>query len=85
MIIPIRCVSCGLVIADKYRYYERKCKEIAAEEAKEFEKNGTAPMNVAGPNGLIGPATAHVLDEMGITRMCCRRSFISSIDAMDRI
>ncbi len=85
MLIPVVCVSCGKLLADKYRYYERKCKEIEERETKEFEKNGKTPMNVAGPNGLIGPGTAHVLDEMGIHRMCCRRHMISNIDAMARI
>ena len=85
MIIPVRCPTCGLVVADKYRYYQKKCKEIEEEERKELAKSGKAPMNVAGPNGLIGPSTAHVLDDMGIKRLCCRRVMMTSTDAMNRI
>lgn len=85
MIVPVRCPTCGLVVADKYRYYQQKCKEIMEEEKKELEQSGKAPINVAGPNGLIGPSTAHVLNDMGIKRICCRRVMITSLDAMHRI
>lgn len=85
MLIVVKCVSCGKVLADKYRYYQRKCQEIQEEEKTELEKSGKVPINVAGPNGLIGPSTAHVLDEMGITRICCRRHLLANVDAMSRI
>jgi DNA-directed RNA polymerase I, II, and III subunit RPABC5 len=28
MIIPIKCFTCGMVLADKYRYYQEKVREI---------------------------------------------------------
>ena len=39
MIIPVKCYTCGKVIADKYRYYlnkvrEKKLEEQEAEKAK---------------------------------------------------
>lgn len=30
MIIPVRCVTCGKVIADKWRFYEKKIDEAEA-------------------------------------------------------
>ena len=27
MLIPIKCVTCGKVLADKYRYYEKRVRE----------------------------------------------------------
>eukprot|EP00873_Tetraselmis_striata_P019268 jgi/Tetstr1/439532/TSEL_027961.t1 len=35
MIIPIRCVTCGKVIADKWREYERKVAAAAGTAAPE--------------------------------------------------
>ena len=32
MIIPVKCVTCGKVIADKYRYYLNKVREKKLEE-----------------------------------------------------
>lgn len=28
MIVPVRCVTCGKVIADKWRYFERRVAEL---------------------------------------------------------
>ena len=32
MIIPVKCYTCGKVIADKYRYYLNKVREKKLEE-----------------------------------------------------
>lgn len=37
MLIPIRCVTCGKVLADKWRYYE---KELDNLESKEKDMEG---------------------------------------------
>lgn len=34
MIIPVRCVTCGKVIGDKWRWFENKLKEDDADEGK---------------------------------------------------
>jgi DNA-directed RNA polymerase I, II, and III subunit RPABC5 len=39
MIIPVKCYTCGKVIADKYRYYLSKVREKKLEE-QEGGKNG---------------------------------------------
>ena len=28
MIIPIRCMNCGNILADKWRYYEKRVREL---------------------------------------------------------
>ena len=37
MIIPIKCFTCGMVIADKYRYYQEQVrkKKLARKRAME--------------------------------------------------
>lgn len=37
MIVPVRCVTCGKVLADKWRYYSRKVEEA------EFAGGGDEP------------------------------------------
>ena len=32
MIIPIKCFTCGKVLADKYRYYQTEVRKIKSEE-----------------------------------------------------
>jgi len=59
MIMPIRCFTCGKVVADKWEEFSSRVK--AGEEPK------------------------RVLDELGISRYCCRRMFISHVDVIDDI
>ncbi|MCK5627571.1 DNA-directed RNA polymerase subunit N, partial [Candidatus Bathyarchaeota archaeon] len=53
MIIPVRCFTCGNVIADRWEEYSNRVK------AGEYPKE--------------------ILDELGISRYCCRRMFISHV------
>jgi len=90
MIIPVRCVTCGKVIADRWRAYQRKVaadreqqdrEQQDREQQDDQDTEGRTPPEV----GLIGPSAARALDEMGITKMCCRRHFLTNVDAMHRI
>jgi DNA-directed RNA polymerase subunit N (RpoN/RPB10) len=75
MIIPIKCFTCGFVIADKYRYYKTEVREKKLKNpdniktvlylTKEFRDKTIEGM---------------VLDEIGIKRMCCRRHFLTHVD-----
>ena len=40
MIIPVKCVSCGKVLADKYRYYleEVRKRKLADKKLEHLEK-----------------------------------------------
>lgn len=80
MLFPIRCFSCGKVIADKWRHYQEKLQEHFESTSEGKEEAETNP-----EVGLIGPPAAKVLDEMKITKMCCRRHFLTNVDAMHRI
>jgi DNA-directed RNA polymerase subunit N (RpoN/RPB10) len=70
MLIRVRCHTCGGLLADKYPLYSKKVKQALPEkqEIPYFEKG-------------VQTKTVHglVLDEMGITRMCCRMALLSHI------
>ena len=57
MIIPVRCFTCGKLIADRWEEFARRIK--AGERPKK------------------------ILDDIGMTRYCCRRMFISHVDVLD--
>ena len=59
MIIPVRCFSCGKVVADKWEPFARR---------------------VAG-----GEHPQSVLDDLGLTRYCCRRMILSHVELIDEI
>ena len=74
MIIPIRCFTCGKVMADIYDYYEKEKNKLEVTNDvdsayKNFEKIHTGA----------------ILDKLGLKRYCCRRNLISNIDMMDII
>ena len=75
MIIPIKCFTCGLVLADKYRYY---CQEVI--NKKKIE--GVNPNDVIYLTSQYSKKTieGEVLDEMGLDKICCRRHMLTHVD-----
>jgi len=80
MIIPIKCFTCGMVIADKYRFYVQEVRK------KKLAKRGnnesidivkviylTKEFHEKTPEG-------EVLDELNMNKMCCRRHFLTHVD-----
>jgi DNA-directed RNA polymerase subunit N (RpoN/RPB10) len=76
MIIPVKCFTCGTVIADKYRYY---CEEVRKRKlAKGFENINkviylTLEYSEKTPEG-------EVLDAIGLFNQCCRRHMLTHVD-----
>lgn len=79
MIIPVRCVTCGKVLGDKWREYQKRVSDAAPKKADDEEP----PDGLR--DGLVGTRHARVLDDMGIVKLCCRRHMLTNVDAMDRI
>lgn len=73
MIIPIRCFTCGKIMADKIDYYD-----LELEKLKKEEKNINDPLYKDFDNIHSGK----ILDSLGLTRYCCRRNLISNVDMM---
>ena len=75
MIIPIQCFTCGKVIADKYRYYLEEVRKRKLANGQDIEKvlYLTNEMNEKTVEG-------YVLDELKLTKLCCRRHFLTHVD-----
>jgi DNA-directed RNA polymerase subunit N (RpoN/RPB10) len=77
MIIPVRCIRCGKLIADQWRYYQEQLRKMKGENAEQklyFDGN-TVPET----------PEKKVLDSLGITRSCCRSHFLTQVDLIDKI
>lgn len=94
MLIPIRCFTCGKVLADKYDYYVRqvealKLKTERAGGAKEKEKEkgkGKQAAAAPAPTPYFDTVkTSGIMDDMGLTRYCCRRHMLGTVDMMETI
>ncbi len=76
MIIPIKCFTCGTLLANKYRYY---CEEVRKRKMANKELSVdkvtylTSEFSEKTPEG-------HVLDEIGLNKYCCRRHMLTHVD-----
>ena len=75
MIIPIKCFTCGNVLADKYRFYQEEVRKIKL-------GRGQNPERVVYLTNKNAEKTAEglVLDQLGLHNMCCRRHMITHVD-----
>jgi DNA-directed RNA polymerase subunit N (RpoN/RPB10) len=75
MIIPIKCFTCGNLLADKYRWYLEKVrsKKIAKGENVDKVVYLTKDKVEKTPEG-------EVLDELKLTNVCCRRHMLTHVD-----
>lgn len=76
MIIPVRCYTCSKVIADKYKHYQERVAEL---KRKENQPNNVSVINM-NVDEVKKTVEGRVLDEMGFSRLCCRKIMLSHID-----
>lgn len=75
MIIPVKCFTCGKVLADKYDYYLERVRKLKITSGRNMEAviYLTKEYVEKTPEG-------QVLDELQLTRMCCRRHMLTHVD-----
>jgi DNA-directed RNA polymerase subunit N len=75
MIIPIKCFTCGNVLADKYRFYLAEVRKIKMANGLKVDKVVylTKENVEKTPEGIV-------LDDLGITNVCCRRHMLTHVD-----
>jgi len=75
MIIPIKCFTCGTVLANKYSYYCEEVRKRKMEKGQHLDKviYLTQEYNEKTAEG-------EVLDELGLKKMCCRRHMLTHVD-----
>jgi DNA-directed RNA polymerase subunit N len=59
MLVPVRCFTCGNLIADKFDDYQNKVKS--------------------------GEDPGKVLDSLGISRYCCRRMLLTTVETIQQV
>lgn len=75
MIIPIKCFTCGEVLADKYRYY---LEQVKSKKMKRGIQNDTV-LYLTKENTAKTPE-GEVLDQLCLSKMCCRRHMLTHVD-----
>ena len=75
MIIPIKCFTCGAVLADKYRYYQTEVRRIKTSKGLSTEK-----VIYLTKTNVEKTAEGEVLDTLGLTNPCCLRHMLTHVD-----
>jgi len=75
MIIPVKCFTCGFVLADKYRYFQDQTRKIKLREGVQVDKVVylTKTNKEKTPEGMV-------LDSLGIIDPCSRRHMLTHVD-----
>lgn len=84
MLIPIRCFTCGKVLADKYDYYVEQVQELKKKVGDKEQKKKVDEMEHQMRH-FEPLRTGPILDKLQIKRFCCRRMFLGTEDMMDTI
>ena len=75
MIIPVKCFTCGSVLADKYQYFQsevRKMKKLTDTNPDKVSYFTQKNMDKT-PEGIV-------LDNLRLYNVCCRRHMLTHVD-----
>ena len=75
MIIPIKCFTCGCVLADKYRFFKDEVRKIKIQKGNDVEK-----VVYLTKETMDKTHEGTVLDTLGLTNVCCRRHMLTHVD-----
>jgi DNA-directed RNA polymerase subunit N (RpoN/RPB10) len=75
MIIPVKCFTCGKVLANKYRYYEIEVRKRNMANSENVDE----VVYLTDKNKDKTPS-GEVLDELKLDKICCRRHMLTHVD-----
>jgi len=89
MIIPIRCFTCGKVLADKWNYYNAEVNK----NKKDKDNNKFTMDDISISENEDKPTkyftednkNDEILNKLGLNKMCCRRHMLSHVDLIEII
>jgi DNA-directed RNA polymerase I, II, and III subunit RPABC5 len=84
MIIPIRCMNCGNILADKWLFYQQEVKRLrGTTEVKTVYMDGKEILDSAENKAIT--VENRVLTALGLRRYCCRKHMLTHVDLIDKI
>jgi len=75
MIIPVKCFTCGGVLADKYRYFQTEVRRIKTSKGLSVEK-----VVYLTKTNVEKTPEGEVPDNLGLHNVCCRRHMLTHVD-----
>jgi len=74
MLIPVRCFTCGGVLANKYRFYEREVRRLKT------ERNMSNNVVYLTKDNIKKTPEGEVMDMLGLKKVCCRRHILTHVN-----
>lgn len=81
MIIPVKCFTCGKLLADKWEYYKEACDKATQKGGAPKKKDGDEQVS----KYFAEPFKKQILDDLGLDRYCCRRHMLAHVDIIDNL
>ena len=76
MIIPIKCVTCGNVLANKYRYFLEQVRKQKMESGQQINKVTYYSKTTEDKE----TPEAEVMNNLKLRNVCCRRVMLTHVD-----
>jgi DNA-directed RNA polymerase subunit N (RpoN/RPB10) len=80
MIIPVKCFTCGMVLANKYRYYQEEVRKKKMAKKINGESIDVDKVLYLTKEFVEKTPEGEVLDILNMKKMCCRRHFLTHVD-----
>ena len=76
MLIPVKCFTCGEILANKYDYYEREVRKLKS------DCKSDSNILYLTEESLSEDETPEkqVLDRLKLIKVCCRRHMITHVN-----
>ena len=87
MIIPIRCFTCGKILANRWNAYLRAMKDAKEEnpELVTIIDEEFVEKFIRNPEEYKTFVPKKILDDLEISRVCCRKHFLCNVPMIDKI
>ena len=78
MIIPIKCFTCGCVLANKYRYYLKEIKKN--KDVDDMSENKNNDVKYLTKENYEKTTEGIIMDQLNLHKYCCRRHILTHVD-----
>ena len=86
MIIPVRCFTCGKLLSDKYNYYNKELlrRKIANQTPDVSQPDDPLVIDITAKE-VKKTVVGEIMDELGLTRDCCRKNMMTNINIIEDV
>lgn len=84
MLIPIRCFTCGEILADKWQPYIILTNSMKNADEQNIDDDLNIKL-LQLTDKMEKSVEGKVLDEMNLHKMCCRRMMLSNVSLISYI